>query len=70
MRADHPTGAQDQMARGGQCQRGFAVAFGQPVDTLRVGGIGLAVSAWLGAVEDIVRRVMHNQRAKLSGGFA
>ena len=45
VRADHPTGAQDQVARVGGLQRPFAVALALAVDALRVGGVVFTVGS-------------------------
>ena len=68
MRADHPAGAQDQVARVGGLQGQFAVALGQAVDALRVGGIVFDVGALLGAVEDVVGGVVDDEGTE-PGGF-
>ena len=70
MGADDPAGTQDQVARVGGLQCQFPVALGQAVDALRVGGIVFDVGALLGAVEDVVGRVVDDEGTEPGGFFA
>jgi hypothetical protein len=69
MQAIHPTGAQDHetCARGGNRLLAFKLA--AAVDGKRVGGVVFEVGARLGAVKDIVCRIVDQEGAEAPGLF-
>jgi hypothetical protein len=64
VRAKHPARAKDQVIRPARLQGLLTCQLGLAINALRVGRISFHVSAGFVAVENVVGRVMNDQRAK------